>query len=234
MGNSANPADRIAQLITYLRQGVPLAQVRLPHGPAGLTAEEVQDHQRWRLIASIACVVSREGYAGTSVNKVCQEVNVSKKSFYEIFPGGLEDCFLAAFDSVSVVISSLTASVDPNQIDDLDQLLSGLLGRYLLLLEQAAELTELLLIHNLGASPAIRQRRVAAFDAYAVLFRQIFDVARERGMPIAAIDDTTMIALLAVINESCIRHIITTGGESGLTSLTPALHRTALRILRAP
>ena len=73
---------------------------RLPHGPHGLTPEEVEADQRARLIAAMVQLVSDNGYAATTVGHLIDRAGVSRKTFYTHFDDR-EDLLLAAFDEIS-------------------------------------------------------------------------------------------------------------------------------------
>lgn len=72
----------------------------LPRGRHRLTAEEVAEDQRRRLVAAMAESVATRGYAATSVARVIELAGVSRASFYEQFENRRE-CLLAAHDTIS-------------------------------------------------------------------------------------------------------------------------------------
>src|SRR3954471_8359057 len=72
---------------------------RLPHGPSGMAREEVERNQRSRLYGAMIEAVSRAGYERTTVAHVIALAGVSRRSFYELFPGK-ERCFLATHDAI--------------------------------------------------------------------------------------------------------------------------------------
>jgi AcrR family transcriptional regulator len=84
---------------------------RLPHGPHGLTPEEVEADQRARLIAAMVQMVADKGYAATTVGDLIAHAGVSRKTFYAHFDDR-EDLLLAAFDEVSpAVLDDVRAAV---------------------------------------------------------------------------------------------------------------------------
>src|SRR6478752_214657 len=66
---------------------------RLPHGPNGMSREEVARNQRTRIFGAMIEAVDQRGYHGTAL------AGVSRRAFYELFPNK-QDCFLATHDVV--------------------------------------------------------------------------------------------------------------------------------------
>jgi AcrR family transcriptional regulator len=69
----------------------------LPRGRHQLSAEEVADNQRRRLIEALARSVAERGYAATSVERILEGSGVSRGTFYELFPNR-RACLLAAHE----------------------------------------------------------------------------------------------------------------------------------------
>jgi AcrR family transcriptional regulator len=70
----------------------------LPHGPHGLSTEQVADHQRERLIEAMVQLAGEHGFAATPVADLIERARVSRKTFYAHF-ANREDLLLAAFES---------------------------------------------------------------------------------------------------------------------------------------
>lgn len=85
---------------------------RLPHGPHGLTQEEVEADQRARLVAAMVELVASKGYAATTVGDLIAHAGVSRKTFYSHF-NDRDDLLLAAFDDVApAVLADVRAAVE--------------------------------------------------------------------------------------------------------------------------
>ncbi len=63
-----------------------------PYG--GLSPQERRDRRRRRLLDAALELFATEGYAGTSIERLCATAGVTTRSFYEEFPG--RDALLAA------------------------------------------------------------------------------------------------------------------------------------------
>jgi AcrR family transcriptional regulator len=72
---------------------------RLPFGPSGMAPADVARNQRARLCGAMIESVSERGYERTTVAHVIALAGVSRRSFYELFPGK-ERCFLATHDAI--------------------------------------------------------------------------------------------------------------------------------------
>ncbi len=54
--------------------------------------------RREQIIAAAVDVVAERGYAGASVGLVVERAGVSRRTFYELFPAGVDDCLIAMMD----------------------------------------------------------------------------------------------------------------------------------------
>lgn len=75
----------------------------LPAGRHGFSREQVEHHQRERLIAGLAEAVAEKGYSAVTLTDIVKHAKVSRRVFYANFESK-EQCFLAAFE---VVVSHL-------------------------------------------------------------------------------------------------------------------------------
>ena len=87
----------------------------LPRGRHRLSREVVTESQRERMLDALCELVSRHGYAGTTVGGIAATAGVSRTTFYEQFESK-EDCFRLAYESVAGrlvdVISSASAGIE--------------------------------------------------------------------------------------------------------------------------
>jgi AcrR family transcriptional regulator len=73
---------------------------KLRPGPQRSAQQSVASHQRARLYGAMIELVASRGYAATTVAELCGLAGVSKRTLYERFPGGKQDCFLATYDII--------------------------------------------------------------------------------------------------------------------------------------
>ncbi|MEV0436702.1 MULTISPECIES: TetR/AcrR family transcriptional regulator [Nocardia] len=77
---------------------------QLPRGRHRLSREEVVASQRERILVAMGEAMCESGYVGTPVAAVLKRAGVSRETFYEQFRSK-EDCFRAAFDRASKLLS---------------------------------------------------------------------------------------------------------------------------------
>lgn len=70
-------------------------QQSLPPGRHGLSADFLRENQRTRLLSGLAASVAAVGYRATTIESVCREAAVSRRTFYEHF-GSLDEAAVAA------------------------------------------------------------------------------------------------------------------------------------------
>ena len=75
------------------------ASRKLPRGASALDPEAARAHQRERLQEAMVAVVARQGYSGTRVADVAAAAEVSRNSFYALFPDR-EACFMATWEAI--------------------------------------------------------------------------------------------------------------------------------------
>ena len=73
---------------------------RLPRGPHRLSREQVENHQRERIIAAMIAAAGTKGYGSTTIGDITHRARVSRDTFYEQF-ANKEECFLAAYDATT-------------------------------------------------------------------------------------------------------------------------------------
>src|SRR4051794_27068145 len=87
--------------------------------------------QRDRLLRAMADAAAEKGYANTVVADVVARAGVSRKTFYEQFPGGKAECFLASYDAgISGLIDLLGEHVGGTRPvrEEIDTMLGAYLG----------------------------------------------------------------------------------------------------------
>jgi len=132
----------------------------LPAGHHGLSAAQVAESQRERLLAGIIGAVAEKGYAATTIGDVVAVASVSTRSFYENF-NSKEECFLAALDAVAAHlrerVETEAASVEgwPSQVVAGLRAMLGFLGA-------EPEIARACVVEPVAASPAV----VARFREY--------------------------------------------------------------------
>ncbi len=119
--------------------------------------DEPADH-RARLLAGMACTVTRTGYAGVTIADIVREAGVSRRTFYEHFDTKA-GCLIALYELASAqALERLRAAVDraqpwPQQVE---QAVSAYLGH----LANRPQMLRTLLVDILGlGEPGLAARR---------------------------------------------------------------------------
>ena len=90
--------DRGAVSVERRREGALYAKLR--PGPHSFAPESVASNQRARLYGAMIELVAARGYEASTVAELCALAGVSKRTLYERFPGGKQQCFLATYDII--------------------------------------------------------------------------------------------------------------------------------------
>lgn len=123
--------------------------------------------QRARIMGAIVEVVAERGYAGASVGAVIERARVARRTFYEQFPGGLDEGLNAVLDDVLAQTGALAAA----QLERHETWQEGVcaaMASLLMFLDSEPELARVCFIHTSGAGPTVvehRERVMRAFRA---------------------------------------------------------------------
>jgi AcrR family transcriptional regulator len=148
----------------------PEGSAQLPRGRHGLSREFVLSNQRERIVRAMVEVAAERGYAETVVAEVIKHAGVSRKTFYDNFKGK-EECFLAAYDTVSSELSR-TAIEAYEEADDWPHGVRQALRASLrmLVLDQAA--ARVAFVEVLAAGPQALERYEAAIRRFVPLMER--------------------------------------------------------------
>ena len=73
---------------------------KLRPGPRSCPQENVESNQRARLCGAMIELAAARGYTASTVAELCALAGVSKRTLYERYPGGKEECFIATYDII--------------------------------------------------------------------------------------------------------------------------------------
>ena len=171
---------------------------QLPRHRHNLTPEQVEESQRWRLIAATAEVIAEQGYAKTTVDQISAQAGVSKKSFYKFF-SDKEDAFLSAYDTIGAVLVTMQEGL-PKNPRSLEEVVRAVLEEYLRLLQAAPAMAKMFLLNAQGSTKKIAERRILGQQGFAYAFSTWLD---ESGIEHADIDHREFVAALGGVAETC-------------------------------
>jgi AcrR family transcriptional regulator len=195
-------------------EGTPLPR-RLPPGRHGIPANLVVEHQRRRLIASMAKALSEHGYAGVTTTQVSKRAGVSTSTLYKHF-GNLWDCALAAYvagaDMLCERIEAACAERDPRA----DPLAVGIDAALSLFATEPA-LAQLLSSQPPLEAPALAAARRLLISRLAAMLRRGRAPVEARSQP-PGLDERLIDATLTFLSAR-----IAAGETASLTKLGPEL-----------
>ncbi len=159
---------------------------QLSPGP-GTAAEAVAENQRRRLFGAMVAAVVTQGYEAARVSDLSEISGVSSRSFYKLFPGGKEECFLAVLEQILDAGVTALSTADDREEEWLQRLRLTYEGAARLISAQPAA-AGLVLTEAYAAGPAalaIVDRAVAAVERLSR--RRLKESPERRGLPPAMI-----------------------------------------------
>jgi AcrR family transcriptional regulator len=137
---------------------------RLPHGPNGMSRDDVARNQRARMYGGMIEAVHERGYPQTTVAHVIGLAGVSRRAFYEQF-ANKEACFLATYDIVVARARKLVLDTWARERGWANRLHSACKA----LLDDVADQPKgprLVLVDSLGIGPKARERMTLASTTF--------------------------------------------------------------------
>ena len=143
----------------------PQAHVKLFGGPHGMAPEVVAGIQRERLLKAMVEVVTRKGYAGTTVRDLLGASGLSRRTYYDLY-GDKEACYLDAFAKVATELTSRIRTAIEHADAPPDQVRAALESLVGFCVEEPAAACACL-VESLAAGPAGRQSRAGLIESVA-------------------------------------------------------------------
>lgn len=200
---------------------------KLSHDRRNIDAKVVNASQRWRLLAASAHVFATEGYAAATIEKITARAGVTKKTFYKFFPAK-EDAFLASYDAVDVIIDRMVSAA--SAAATLNEAIATIITGYLAALAAIPELTAILLLEALAATPRIRRQRADYVDRFADGFRRVLATLRAKDPRVPDITKAEVTLLIGGVNELCVLHL-SRNDAATLPSLRDEILRAVIRLV---
>lgn len=199
----------------------------LPRGRHGLDPEAVRTSQRARLLQAMLELVSRQGYAPTSVPQVVAAARVSRNAFYEFFDDK-EACFLAACEEDAVRLVQEIAAL-PRERDWRRSIDHALLV-YLRWWQARPPLTRAYFLEMPSAGPRAVQHRAQVYAPFELMFRELARDARGKDSRLPPLPDYVPHMLAISITEYVAAKVRADGPEH-LLQLHADLNHFIVRLL---
>jgi AcrR family transcriptional regulator len=153
----------------------------LPRGRHKLSAVQVSDAQRERLLAAVTELLAAHGYRGFGVGEIASRAGVSLGAFYKCF-ASKEDCIFAGYDRFIDVLLKRMAAVDLPE-DDRPGVTIDLLDAYLDTLQQDLVVARAYQVEIDALGPPARARRRDSLNLFASFIRGLDAEASADGQP---------------------------------------------------
>ncbi len=176
---------------------------RLPRGPHRLSREEVESHQRERILAAMVAAAGTKGYGSTTITDITRRARVSRDTFYEQF-ANKQDCFLAAYDAIVRELLEQMVAVGTSEPSYVENMRNGVRA-YLNFWRQRPDAARVCTLEVTAAGSQARAHSERTLRSFARLYRTIAEQARTQQpeLPIIPdiVPDAIVVATLALITD---------------------------------
>lgn len=173
--------------------------VPLPRGPHGLTRDEVAAAQRERLLEAVTRVVGERGYSAATITEITRAAGVSPNVFYEHFEGK-QDCYLAAYEVFAqTLLERIAGELEPGT--PWREFLTTALAAYLESLVAEPVAARAFVLEMDGAGPRARERRHAAYSAFAAVIKQRHEELRRLNPELRPLPDLAYMGIVHAVRE---------------------------------
>jgi AcrR family transcriptional regulator len=145
------------------------SHVKLFGGPHGMAPEVVAGIQRERLLKAMVEVVTRKGYAGTTVRDLLGASGLSRRTYYDLY-GDKEACYLDAFAEIAGELTGRIRTAIGAGGAPRDQVRHALEALVEFCVDEPAAACACL-VESLAAGPAGRRSRADLIECIATMLR---------------------------------------------------------------
>lgn len=169
-----------------------------------------------RLLAGLSRAIAAKGYAATTIADIVAEAAVSRRTFYECFPGKAE-CFMALYERLSLQgLDVLRRGLDPAQA--WDRQIEQALGAYFAWMAVDVGLIRTMFIEILALGPAGLAARRRAQNSMAEF---ILATANRNRRGTSRVPRAVALALIGAIHELVLDRV-EVDDPAGVRQLGPA------------
>jgi AcrR family transcriptional regulator len=177
----------------------------LPPGRHRLARDVVLASQRARLLSAMTETVTVRPYGDVTVADLVAQAGVSRRTFYEHFPGKLE-CLLAAYEAgTEVVIRAIAAAVSGRQ--GWKERLSAGISAYLETLAASPGFARVFVLEIAGAGDAALERRRAVHRRFVALYRELNATARAGDPRVRTVADEELLVVVGGTEQLVAEHL---------------------------
>ena len=177
----------------------------LPPGRHGLARDVVLASQRARLLTAMTETVTVRPYGDVTVGDVVAQAGVSRRTFYEHFPGKL-DCLLAAYETGTELVIRAIAAAVPGRQGWRQRLRAGI-GAYLETLASSSGFARIFVLEIAGAGDAALERRRAVHRRFVGLYRELNATARAEEAGVRTVTDEELLLVVGGTEQLVADHL---------------------------
>jgi AcrR family transcriptional regulator len=201
----------------------------LPRGRHKLSADEVLESQRRRLLRAMLECVGEDGYARVTVSAVIARGRVSRNAFYRFFEDK-EHCFLTLCDALADELYEALSAPARGGEAGFDALLSDGMEVYLRWWVDRPNVARAWLVEMPGAGLRARAQRERQLERFEALFQALAAAARRERPDLPALDPLTP-SFLAIGITEVVATEVRAGRGDALPGLRASLVTLATRLL---
>lgn len=172
---------------------------RLPRGPHRLSREEVENHQRERILAAMIAAAGTKGYGSTTIRDITHRARVSRDTFYQQF-GNKEECFLAAYDGVVRELLAQMVAVGTSEPSYVENMRKGVRA-YLSFWSERPDAARVCTLEIMAVGGEARAHSERTLRSFARLYRAIAAQAHIEQPELPTIPDVVPRAIVVATLE---------------------------------
>lgn len=178
---------------------------RLPRGPHRLSRQQVENHQRERILAAMIAVAGRKGYGSTTIGDIARSARVSRDTFYEQF-ANKEACFLAAYDATTRELLDQMVAAGISQPNYIEGIRDGVRA-YLRFWSERPDAARVCTLEVMAAGSEALAHREQTLRSFARLYRTVAERARAQQPGLPTVPDVVAHAIVVGAVELTTQYI---------------------------
>ena len=178
---------------------------RLPRGPHRLSREQVENHQRGRILAAMIAEAGTNGYASTTIGAITRRARVSRDTFYEQF-ANKEACFLAAYDATTRELMDEMVAAGTSQPSYIEGIRDGVRA-YFRFWSERPDAARVCTLEVMAAGSEALAHREQTLRSFARLYRAVAERAREQQPGLPDVPDVVARAIVVAAVELTTQYI---------------------------
>ncbi|HEY7593214.1 MAG TPA: TetR/AcrR family transcriptional regulator [Actinophytocola sp.] len=199
----------------------------------GLSAHERRAERRERLLRAGLELFGSEGYAASSIEKLCTEAGVSTRNFYEEF-NSREDLLIALHDRIiEQAFQAVRTALEDADHTPLRERCTRAVRAFITTTASDPRWARLTYVEIIGVSNAVERHRIAWRERWAEFLVSEAARAVHRGEAGARPFDLSAVALIGAVNE-LVHHWSLSGGKRSLDDVIEEIVRIATAAVTAP